>query len=505
MAEPNSFSKSPESSPESDSWESLPEGHWFRIIEKLAKESGKIPDPLEIRATALISALGLPSGETSALEVNKQGKRINPEKDRIMAEYLTDKPGIQDKETGIVSTDFRDMYPEGLPEELKSALDSRTREIMETEYKHAEHTKKEFWDTRKRLEADRPIHYFRLPGGIDLFLRGYVHNKIWQKRHGAFLKKMNKYAEVICIEGFPDRSLGDSLDIHWSNLEEQNSDYDALMHEAVDAGFKGFFTEVDARDVSKIRMDHSAFLFSSILPDFPYSFFQKFFEFFQSEHPKLAEKIGSPENLQQVLIKQSITTDRGLFAPYRNKEIYRHGRAYTNYPYLTQKGKDSLEPTFLELGQFLFTDALAALKLQLIAKLMADGYLPKGPIIDYEGTCHLSSKSFFLRYPDYAAQVVLRTVNELMAGKVKKKGNIQEIYRVFENPDWTEIVKEIVRLPFKTVEDDPSKITALGPNQKKLIDYPVDFLKIYQIDPEKVMPTDKEIQKIREKIASRFP
>jgi hypothetical protein len=79
---------------------------------------------------------------------------------------------------------------------------------------------------------------------------------------------------------------------------------------------------------------------------------------------------------------------------------------------------------------------------------------PRGPIIDYEGACHLSSKSFFLKYPQYAMEVVLRTINELMAGKV---GDLPEIYEVFRNPKRSEIVKEITRLVFKTPEPDPSK------------------------------------------------
>jgi len=79
--------------PEPTTDKSLPYDYWFRIAEKLAKESGRVPDLLEIRAAAFISALGLPSGETSAFEVNEKGERINPEKDRIIAKLFTNKPG----------------------------------------------------------------------------------------------------------------------------------------------------------------------------------------------------------------------------------------------------------------------------------------------------------------------------------------------------------------------------------------------------------------------------
>lgn len=345
-----------------------------------------------------------------------------------------------------------------------------------------------------RMEADRPVNYFRLPGGIDVFVRGYVHDRQWQKNHGEFLKKANKHAKIICIEGFVDQPFGKSLDLYWSDQKTQLGHYDVLMKEAVDAGFKGLFTEIDARDTSKICMDN---LPNGSSPELPTDFYNKYFEFLQRENPTLTKIISSPEKLKQALIVQS-TTKEGLYE--REKEIYRHGTYYHSHPYLSKEGKVSLEPTFLGLGQKLFNDALSAIKLYLIAKLMTDGYIEEGPIIDYAGAAHLSSKSFFLRVPKYAVEVVLRNVNELMAGKVKEKGNISEIYKVFENPDWSEIVKEINRLVFKEVEDEPSKPTAVGHNQRKLIDKPINFLKIYNIDPRRVIPSDEQIEKIRKKL-----
>ncbi len=165
----------------------LPKDHWFKIAERLWKKSGEIPDPLQIRASAIVDALGIPSGPYSALsqERHKIDPKANPEewekikkKDKIIAEYLTNKPGVLiDKETGIVSSDFRDIYPEGLPEKLKKVLDPNTAAIMEAEYKHAEDVRKRFGETEDELEADCTVHYFRLHGGIDLFSRGYVHDK----------------------------------------------------------------------------------------------------------------------------------------------------------------------------------------------------------------------------------------------------------------------------------------------------------------------------------------
>jgi len=108
---------------------------------------------------------------------------------------------------------------------------------------------------------------------------------------------------------------------------------------------------------------------------------------------------------------------------------------------------------------------------------MADSYIEKGPIIEYVGTGHLYSIRFFLKYPQYAMEVVLRTVNELMTDRINTgwlldffKRRLPQIYKVFENPNWTEIIKEIFRLVFKK------------PEGYKLINYPIDFLSIYGIE-----------------------
>ena len=457
--------------------EQLPEDHWFTITKKLYKETGAIPGKLEIVERAIINALEIPAGQVSALGTTKEGKRESPQKDKIIAEMLTNKAGvIINKEKGIISTDFRDIHPGGLPEQLKQALNPRTLAIMELEYEHEKYIREKFGNTENQYMTDTPIHYFRLPGGVDLFLRGYIHNEIWHRNHKDFLQKINIDAQVIAIEGNIDRPYGASLELYWGDPDEQLGDYDALMHEAVKAGFNGLFTEVDARDESKVMMDNMIKVFNFEFPNLPEQFYKTFFEFFEKQHPKLAEKINSPEKLKQILIAHSITKE-GLLELNRaeRERTFHKTRAYNNPTYLSESGDMSLEPTFMELGQFLFSDALSAVKLHLIAKLMADGHIPKGPIIDYEGAKHLSSKSFFLRYPEYAVEVVLRSINELMAGRVKREGNIREIYKVFKNPDWREALKEITRLVFKKAEGE------------KLIDVPVDFLSLYNINPEEVL------------------
>jgi len=467
------------------------ENYWFELGERLYRESGGIiPDPLQIRAQVLIEALGLPSGPYSAIEIDpKTKRRANPEKDRIIAEYLTNHPGVEVEE-GVISLDFRDIYPNGLPQELKEVLDPDTIAIMEIEYNHLKNARIKFEKTNDKFDADVPVHYFRLPGGIDLFMRGYVHVPQWQKKHGEYLREANRHAKIIAIEGYRQVPFGKSLYwlwiCEWEWEYAQRVGYEVLIKEAVIAGFNGFFTEIDARDISKIDFE------SIYIKELSDNFFKAYFEFLEREHPSLANAVGSSKNLKEILIKQSSTLG-GI--EQRRKTVFKYGKRYFPYPYLTKKGETSFEPTFFEFGQHLFSDALAAIKLLLIAKLMSDGHLPKGPIIDYQGAGHLSSKSFFLKYPQYAMEVVLRTINELMAGKVE---NLPQIYEVFRKPNWAEIIKEITRLVFKKPEDNPS----IPIDRRQLLDYPIDFLAIYGINPEAIMPTDEEIRRTIERLKS---
>jgi len=71
----------------------------------------------------------------------------------------------------------------------------------------------------------------------------------------------------------------------------------------------------------------------------------------------------------------------------------------------------------------------------LIGKLMADGHLEKGPMIDYEGFAHTNTKLFFLKHPQYAMEVVLRTIYELMAETIKEKNDYSKIYRMLDKPN----------------------------------------------------------------------
>lgn len=474
----------------------VPENYWLKIVDRLSQKSGEKLDPLQIRAAALIEALKLPSGPYSPRAKSERENRAI----ETTSHLLLNHPGVPiDRVAKVVSFDFRDIYPKGIPKELEEALeilDPRILKIMEVEYKHerAIHRKYNAAESHGMTMVDPdyidyPVHFFLLPSAIPLFSRGYGHELHWQDIHGKFLAKENCYAQVICIESYGNIPFGKSLEFAWLNPHRP---YGILMRKSVKEGFNGLFVQVDPRGASRIRMDYIPDLqylwqgiYLMIYPRLRREFYEKYFQFLKREHPNLADKIGSPEELFYALKSLSTSKD-GVLGILKETTRHSGSKDYIYFPYYRAKDKSpSSLPTFKELGQYLFSDALAALKLHLIARLMEDGYIKKGPIIDYEGAAHLSSKSFFLHYPQYAMEVVLRTINELMAGNMK---GFSDVYEVFENPPWPEIVKEIVKLSFKKVEGE------------ELVDVPIDYLRIYGINPQKVIPSDKEIKEILKRL-----
>ena len=135
-------------------------------------------------------------------------------------------------------------------------------------------------------------------------------------------------------------------------------------------------------------------------------------------------------------------------------------------------------PTGNEFGELVFTDALAALKLHNLANAMQNGLIDKGMVVDFEGAAHLHFKSFFLKYPQYAAEVVLRSIHMLMAGErgknltseERKSGrnkpeNLERVYKTLKNPDWISIIQKIGEIAMWKPEGDTSKTVGIGPFQ----------------------------------------
>ncbi|NTW89306.1 MAG: hypothetical protein HGB37_00095 [Candidatus Moranbacteria bacterium] len=454
----------------------LPDDFWFRVITKIYERFGEDPIPMQIRAHAIIRALGIPSGQVSALTSTEAAVRTDSETDEVIAERLTNRAGVEILPEHISSSDILDLYPDGLPEELKQHLDSRIVEMFEARYEHAAEMKELYGDTEDGEIALRQENYFRLPGGVDLLSIGYTHTSKYQEIHGDYLERISRNASVIAIEGYSDVPYGEKNEEHYQGNGKGAGHYDRLMHRAVRAGFKGLFAEVDARDT---RDDWEDLMEINERNPFPFmdDFYEKYLAYIRREHPALYAEIGSEDRFRKLLLLQ--------LTGKPDKEVSHDGRTYCARRAVGSDFEYVLDPEGLEFSRILFSDALSAVKLHLIGRLMADGKISTGPILDFEGSAHLSNKSFFLRYPEYAMEVVLRTFPELIS--YHKFAEI--LAWDLEHPDWPEVVRHIAKLAFARTTDNPDRIDSFF----------YDYLGEYDIDPETVIPSDEEILGIMER------
>jgi len=454
----------------------LPDDFWFRVITKIYERFGEDPIPMQIRAHAIIRALGIPSGQVSALTSTEAAVRTDSETDEVIAERLTNRAGVETLPEHISSSDILDLYPDGLPEELKQHLDPRIVEMFEARYEHAAEMKRLYGDTKDTEIALKQEIYFRLPGGVDLLNIGYTHTSKYQEIHSDYLERISRNASVIAIEGYSNVPYGEKNEEMYSGNGKKYGHYDRLMHRAVQSGFKGLFAEVDARDT---REDWEVLMKTHERNPLPFmdDFYGKYLAYIRREHPALYAEIGSEDRFRKLLFLQ--------LTGVPDREVMCSGRSYYDRRAVGSDFEYVPDPEGLEFGRILFSDALSAVKLHLIGRLMADGKISTGPILDFEGSAHLSNKSFFLRYPEYAMEVVLRTSPEL----ISYHGVEKIVERDLEHPDWSEVVRHIAKLAFARTTDDPDRIDSFF----------YDYLGEYDIDPETVIPSDEEIQGIMER------
>jgi hypothetical protein len=486
-----------------DGFTELPDDHWFEVMKRIdEKFTAEKPTPMDIRDNVLLELAEIPSGQYSALKIEQGvrgvGVRTDPKGDKAIAEYLTNRAGLLLPDTGetITSRELCDRYPDGLPEEVMQHLDEKMQKIIQTIYAY-ERFSRSHNDRAHPFDGTRPIHLHFLPGGAPVILVGYRHDdQSWQERHGQFLKEIGKEASVVALEGYEDDPFGTSLGVQWAHSNKGN--YDELMKdlvqsrylgtECLEPGFNGVFTEVDARDVSKVSLDSQEFVpgsrsFQFLLPD---SFYEKYLAYLKREDPVFGNQIGTEERLGNLLMNQS-TSEYGILENKSN-HAYWDGKKYSEFPSISDVGEVSLVFTGNELGQRLYSDALAAIKLHLMGRMMNDGLIAKGPIVDYEGSEHISTKSFFLQYPEYAMRIVLRTLPELLAGQAEKLETNSETaalhaQRVFDHTDWEQVIREIFRIPLKEVaERKGDKYTVMrGENQRPLNEVHPDSWALEQI------------------------
>ena len=477
----------------SQKFEELSEEFWHNVIEDVSRKTGEKITPEEIRADLIIKALRIPQGWTSGLrtenKINSVGSletiRTAPELDRLIAEYFSNTVKVIDTDNdSITSSDPRDFNDiKRKLEEFKQKVETlnvgrevglQVHNVIEKELKH-------LGEISGKNEKDCGMEFIWLPGGVPLFLRGYTHTKEWQGVHGHHLAETYKGADYIAIEGYSNESLGKSLGLRWEDKGSQIGIYSRLMKDLVGEGFQGYFLEVDARDTSKIMMDHYGDGDSGTLEaiDLPSEFYDNCFKYLKQENPILGDKIDNAENLKKLLIMQS-TSSEGLFN--RDVTASNKSKGYCASASVTTDMKTTTTPTGMELGQRVFADALSALKLHKLAQAMNEDRIKRGMIVDFEGVSHLSYKSFFIKYPQYAVEVVLRTINELLASRVgeplsnteRVKGknnpkNLEQMYGFFKKQDPYMVLSEIGKIPLFYVEKNAGKTVEIGSSQKKLI------------------------------------
>ncbi len=484
-----------------DTWTDAPQEvedqFWLSIIEHVSRKDGQDLIPQDVRAYLITKLFNIPQGWTSGIATEKvvqpdgtvEQKRTAPELDKLVATYFTNKTvtvGETDDGQPIISTDFRD-FPDieqtlasfkeqvsQLPPDRGGALGMEISSILEKEYAHL--TKIDNPDNTD-TQRDCPVEFDYLPGGVPLFLRGYTHAKDWQNVHGKHLAETYKNAAYIAIEssGVP---LGDRLKSYWSNPHEQIGDYDVLMKDLVDHGFNGMFMDVDARDITKILFDSYSDKEGILRTiELPHIYYDHYFHYLEKENPRFAQKIQTPERLKQLLFAQSTAAKASEIGRVTSDKKW-----YDASLSIDHKFESISLPTGYELGQMAFADAMAALKLHILAQKMNEGTVKKGIIVDFEGAEHLFMKSFYLKYPQYAAEIVLRTINEALAGEMdgslpyeryrsgkNNPENLAQAIDILNKPEWLNVVVQISRIPMAYVENDPHKTTAIGPNQKQMI------------------------------------
>ena len=185
----------------------------------------------------------------------------------------------------------------------------------------------------------------------------------------------------------------------------------------------------------------------------------------------MAKVIGSPERLESFLNKQSREE-----LDQRTVYVAQGETLHAFDPAVDKDLEDRRDFSGMEFGEQLFSDALSAIKLHLLGKLMADGKISKGLIVDIQGFGHFYNKAFFLNEPRYAMEVVLRNMHHLMAGHAVKSSNANRDLSVYadqvfaeerkEEFGWQGVIAEILKVIIVEIEKDSNKTVDPGPNQR---------------------------------------
>lgn len=375
-------------------------------------------------AERFLRVLDLPAGPWSGFDPLNVGDPHGREKERTIAAALTNNEGVifrdGDQLESFISRDPRHILRNSLSTNFMSSLDPDLAEIFENELEHSR--------VKQHTGEVLSFAYVRFPGGIDCVLKGYLHHGPWQEEHGGYLSKTARKAKVICLEGVGHNEYGESLYAYWKGRMARDN-YSKLMHDAVDLGFDGLFAEVDVRNNSTGRLDNERGRlknrFYPILPDKYYEFYM---DYLRRYFPGDAAQIRTGHNLKELLRKLS-TTQEGLDANNVNRNI----ENINIFPsmYVDKDLNTSRQMTGYEYGEHYFSDAMAAIKLHLIADEMRKGKIDKGVIVDFEGVNHLEQKYFYIRHPYLAFMKVLRNPQLILAKQTEEKFDVSSVYPSF--------------------------------------------------------------------------
>lgn len=441
--------------------------------EVLAQPGAKIAD-------RFLDALGLPFGQWSSTDFEdptglseseikeKNWERLS--KERVLAEQLTNHSGYSFNSgwSSLLSRDPRHFLRSRLSPDLLDTMDPNLAEIFRSEFKHHEAMK----GKTGSLNEVNPFAYMRMPGGIDLVMIGYIHTGLWQNEHENFTSQVAKNAKVICIEGGTNVKYGDSLNLDWKSRPSRYGDlmsqfsssgYGDLMRKAVREGFDGLFAETDVRDRTKINLDSDEAVFRTGFPKLPKGYFRNYLNYLQRYFPNDAERIGSEENLKEIL-KRLSTTDEGLKRYEKSNSI--QNIHITSPTFVSEDLELSSQMTGLEYGEGYFSDAMAAIKLHLIAKEMREGRIKKGMIVDFRGAAHLETTFFFLKNLYLGTITALKHPQFLLADRIAKVNRIPSIYPAFSPTQkrFKDMFKELSRLEVSQPMKEWSGEVFVSPN-----------------------------------------
>jgi hypothetical protein len=310
----------------------------------------------------------------------------------------------------------------------------------------------------KAHESDEPLEIRNLPGGNFLIMRGYRHMTKWQKNFGDSREHQLGVADIysgmkyVAVEGHFGKHLGESIPLYWG--EDGKGDYDRLVKELVKNGFEGVFVEFDSRFDGKEGWDTlDEYNLTDKQAKILFGYITKF-------NPDLAKKIGTEERFVEFFHKQR--TELGEFRESLSEREVDAGLKSiidgTNHhasASVNRERNTSAVPTGFELGQMAFSDALSVIKMLIMNKAMNDGRIERGTTVDFQGSSHLSYKSYFFDNPQYAMEVVLTNIHEALAS-IPGVENLDDMLKKLQYMDvatWREVLTFIGTFPFARVSN----------------------------------------------------